>query len=258
MEEILSPNEAPASLPPPPRDPAWGYPELALVVVTFVFALTLCAVGGLTLARVFLPDLPPGRVATNPLFFVPVQFGAYLVTYVVVRLLIVSKSGQPFWQAVHWRLPSGQTALGCAGLGIMLAVLVQLLSTVLPFPRSLPMHEYFREVHFAYMMAAFGVLIAPLAEELFFRGLVFPVLARTMGQVAAIIVTGATFSLMHRTQLAWAWAPLLVLFGVGSALTIIRARMNSVAASWMVHVAYNATLFASIYYFSNGFRNLAR
>ncbi len=256
MDEIVSQVEA--SPAPLPRDPAWGYAEIALVIVTFVLALMLCALAGLTLAKSLFPEITSARVATNPLFFVPVQFAAYLLTYVGVRILVVAKSGEPFWQAVRWRMPAAGPTLGCAGLGVLLAVLVQLLSTVLPFPRSLPMHEFFREVHFAYMMAAFGVLIAPLAEELFFRGLVFPVLSRTLGQVAAIVVTGATFSLMHRTQLAWAWAPLLVLFGVGSALTVIRARMNSVAASWIVHVAYNTTLFASIYYFSDGFRNMAR
>ncbi|MEO5936833.1 MAG: type II CAAX endopeptidase family protein [Terriglobales bacterium] len=257
--EIFPELDALPSPPPPPkRDPAWGYIEIVAVVGIFFVALVLCAVTGFAIARALLPGIPPGRVATNPLFFVPIQFGAYILTYVVSRLMLTAKAGEPFWQAIRWHMPPARIAAAGAGLGVMLAFLVQLLSAVLPFPKSLPMHEYFREIGFAYMMAAFAILVAPLAEEVFFRGLVFPVLVRSMGQVAAIVVTGATFSLMHRTQLAWAWAPLLVLFGVGAMLTLIRARTNSVAASWIVHVAYNTTLFASIYYFSNGFRNLAR
>jgi len=53
-----------------------------------------------------------------------------------------------------------------------------------------------------------------------------------------------------------AWAPLLLLFLVGLVLTITRAVTKSVAASWIIHVAYNATLFGFLYVGSQGFRHL--
>ena len=56
----------------------------------------------------------------------------------------------------------------------------------------------------------------------------------------------------------WAWAPLLVIFGVGLVLTTVRARTNSLAASWIVHFSYNATLFAVLFYLTNGFQHLER
>lgn len=255
-ESIVAPVAPPAQK----RDPAWGYLEIATVVASFVLALFLCGGLGYALARTasLFHGATPQQITTNPLFFIPVQLAAYVLTFGVMAMIVSIKSDERFFTAIRWSMPTPDEGLRYALLGVGMALAVQVLSAFLPFPKSLPMHEYFREVRFAYVMAAFGLAVAPLAEELFFRGLLFPVLVRTMGQVAAVVATGAMFSLMHRNQLAWAWAPMLVLFGVGMVLTTVRARSDSVAASWITHVAYNGTLFALLFYFSNGFRSLAR
>lgn len=257
-DELIPPLEVP--LVPAKRDPAWGYPELALFVVSFALALLVCGVLGFSIARTLtiFRGLSQAQITTSPLFFIPVQLCAYLLTFVVARFTVMAKSGDGFWKAIRWDLPPAEECFRFVIVGVVLALAVQVLSAFLPFPKALPMHEYFRELRFAYMMAAFGLVVAPIAEEIFFRGLLFPVLARTAGQVVAVLVTGATFSFMHRTQLAWAWGPLLVLFGVGVVLTVVRSRANSVAASWITHVAYNGTLFALLYSFSDGFRSLAK
>jgi hypothetical protein len=107
-------------------------------------------------------------------------------------------------------------------------------------------------------MAAFGTLIAPLVEELFFRGFLYPVLARRVGMVAGIVLTALPFALIHESQLARAWAPLLLLFFVGVILTTARARTGSVATSVLIHMGYNATLFIMLYLASDHFRHLER
>ena len=45
---------------------------------------------------------------------------------------------------------------------------------------------------------------------------------------------GLLFALLHQGQLARAWAPLMLLFVVGIVLTTVRARYDSLAASWIV------------------------
>lgn len=262
MSEEINPSlEAAPPLPATPKpDPPWGYTELGLTIVSFLGALFICSPVAMLLARKagWFPGLSPQEIATKPLFFVPVQLAAYLLTFLVMRLVISQRAGEPFWQAVRWRLPARQLVLLYVLTGVVLALTVLILSAFLPIPKHLPMQEYFREMRAAYAMMAFGLLVAPVAEELFFRGLALPVLMRSMGQTAAVVVTGMTFSLMHQGQLARAWAPLLLLFGVGMALTLIRVRSGSVAASWITHVAYNATLFATMLLNSRGFRDLAR
>src|SRR5205807_10600892 len=105
-------------------------------------------------------------------------------------------------------------------------------------------------------VAAFGVMVAPLAEELLYRGLLFPVFALGLGMKAGVALTAFLFAVIHQAQLSHAWAPLLLLFVAGLVLTITRAVTKSVAASWIIHVAYNATLFGFLYVGSQGFRHL--
>ena len=45
------------------------------------------------------------------------------------------------------------------------------------------------------MLAGFGVLVAPLVEELFFRGFIYPALARWTGAAPSVIITAAGFAL---------------------------------------------------------------
>jgi hypothetical protein len=77
------------------------------------------------------------------------------------------------------------------------------------------------------------VLLAPFAEELFFRGLGVRALA-VLGGLAAILVSGIVFGLVHGILGA---LPPLALFGVG--LAWVRLRSASVWPSFIAHAAYN-------------------
>ena len=77
------------------------------------------------------------------------------------------------------------------------------------------------------------VLIGPFTEELFFRGLGVRVFM-AFGGVAAILVTGVVFGLVHGILGA---LPPLVLFGIG--LAWVRLRSASLWPGVIGHVAYN-------------------
>jgi membrane protease YdiL (CAAX protease family) len=160
--------------------------------------------------------------------------------------------------AIHWNLPSGSRCLGALAGGAALGLGSQVASSILGrwIPKSLPIDQYFRDAFSAYMLAGFGIFIAPLVEELFFRGFLYPALSRWTGSALSIVVTAGAFSLLHEGQLAHAWAPLLVLFIVGVALTLVRARTGSVATSVLVHMGYNGVLFGMLFFVTDGFRHL--
>jgi len=159
---------------------------------------------------------------------------------------------------VHWNFPKAKAILTYVFIGIGLAVVGQFIGHFLPMPKALPIEKLFAEKTSAYLLVTFGVLVAPLVEELLFRGLIFPVATRALGMIGGTVLTALLFSLVHQSQLAQAWAPLLVIFGVGLVLTVVRARTNSLAASWIVHFSYNATLFAVLFYLTSGFNHLER
>jgi membrane protease YdiL (CAAX protease family) len=76
--------------------------------------------------------------------------------------------------------------------------------------------------------------MAPLTEELTFRGLGFSLLER-YGTWLAIVVVGVTFGLAHGLVQA---LPELALFGC--ALAWLRARTGSVLPGMLLHAVFNA------------------
>ncbi len=88
--------------------------------------------------------------------------------------------------------------------------------------------------------AAFGAnflviaVVAPVVEELLFRGIGFNLLRR-FGDTAAILATGLAFGLYHGLVNA---LPILTLFGI--ALAWLRLRTRSVYPGMLVHAAFNA------------------
>jgi uncharacterized protein len=86
-------------------------------------------------------------------------------------------------------------------------------------------------------------LIAPLAEELFFRGLLFGVLRARFGVAWGVLVTGALFSLVHAVG-----SPpetLIVLFVLGAGLCLLYLRTGSLLPCIGLHALNNAIAFAT-------------
>jgi membrane protease YdiL (CAAX protease family) len=251
-------NPLPEVQPPltaaPAEDPPWTGWDVVRIAV-----LALVVIGALNVAAMAaLRIWSHGRVtnfATNPKILVPIQLVSYMCV-VAFMYLIVRSYGREFWSAVRWRWPAAAATYIFAGA--VLAIAVQMSSAVLPIPKSLPIEKFFRDRTDAWLMTIFGTTVAPLVEELFFRGFLYPVLARRLGAISGTILTSLGFAVIHQGQLAHAWAPLLLLFAVGLALTIARARTGSVATSFLIHVAYNGTLFTLLYVATDGFRHLER
>jgi membrane protease YdiL (CAAX protease family) len=97
---------------------------------------------------------------------------------------------------------------------------------------------------FLYFVTA--VTIAPLFEEMLFRGFIFTGLARArIGVAGAILLTTAMWTFVHR-QFTVEWFDelygLTVLFGVGVIFAVARVRTGSLYAAIALHAVWNATL----------------
>ncbi len=250
----------PIVLPPvEPRFPAWsGWDLLAILVFTTVaiFVFSLVAV---FLARTFpaYRSMSFADLAMNARVVVGAQAAAYPVVLLFIFLLVRTRSHQSFGKAIEWNWP-GIFAPGFLLGGAVLAIVIESLSRYLPIPKSLPMDNYFRDATSAYMMAAFGITLAPLLEELLFRGLLYPLLRRWFGLIAAVVLTAMAFASIHGAQLGYAWAPVLSIFVVGVVFTVVRVRMKSVAASFLMHCGYNSALFTLLWLASDHYRHLEK
>jgi membrane protease YdiL (CAAX protease family) len=176
-----------------------------------------------------------------------------------MALLVWFRHRTSLAKAVHWNLPvRGRILTNALMGGAALALISDIGEVVLHrwIPDSLPITEYFKDRPSALLLGAFGILVAPLMEELLFRGFLYPALARWTGAAASVIITASAFTLLHGAQLGYSWAPLLLIFIVGLTLTVTRVRTNSVATCVIVHMTYNFVLLLQSYIVTHGFRQM--
>jgi uncharacterized protein len=247
-------------LPAPPgrdEDPPWsGWDVLGIAFLTVLSIFFFLFLTAFAAKLLFFRQHSLAQVGIDPLVTVVAQVLAYVGVLAFMVALVKRGHGQPFWRAVRWNWPSNWSLY--LFVGVLLAICLQGLAHLLPMPKELPIDRFFQNTREAWALSVFGVTLAPLLEELFFRGFLYPVLARRLGMVLAIVFTASAFGLIHAPQLGRAWAPVLVVFLVGVALTITRALTKSVAASLLIHVAYNGTLSALLFAASDGFRHLEK
>lgn len=259
LSEPLPPSgpELSAPAPAPIEDPAWtGWDVLWIAVVT-LFSIGFCVICAAWIAqRLFYPKLAFADVFKFPLVSVVSQLVAYLVVLLFMVSIVESQPGKRFWSEIRWNWPS-RPWMFLAG-GLVLSISLQAVAQLLPMPKELPIDRFFQTPAEAWALSIFGVTLAPLMEELFFRGFLYPVLARRWGLSAAVTLTALAFGMIHAPQLGRAVGPVLVIFLVGIALTLTRAWTKSVASSVLVHIAYNGTLSVLLFIGSDGFRHLER
>jgi uncharacterized protein len=308
--EILSssyvPGDPPPTPPPPPpprpvsdpildpepharsrRIPNFGHTILFFMVAIIVLLLTSVCAFALVMGLHLLGTETADQLLREPRLLIPSMAVAYLIAGAIIWALFTHLWQVPFPQALHWNFAAvRQRWVPLLTGGVVLSLGVQFLSNFLPIPKTLPIDDFFRTPADVWMVALFGTLLAPVCEELAFRGFLLPSLASAWDwigsfmrpsdanlvasdrgvqydprwSVAALLfscaVTSVAFALVHADQLAHAWAPLAVLFGVSLVLCGVRLWTHSLAASTFIHATYNGTIFTILFFGTGGFRHL--
>lgn len=245
------------SRPPLPEDPPWSFWEVVgLAAVTFV-AMVICILAvGFALRPYVAPHQPWTATMTRPEVIVGGQLFAYTLLFFLMYAMVRNHIDGDVFAAIRWNWPKKWSNYLLAGL--LLAICLVPFEYLLPFPKKLPVDEFFKTARDAYILSIFGIFFAPLFEELFFRGFLYPVLARRVGMGASIFITSVLFAGIHGSQLKYSWAPVLMIFIVGLTLTTVRALKKSVAATTLMHMAYNGTIFIAAFIATDGFRHMER
>ena len=237
------------------EDPQWGGLDVFAVIAVSVATLVVVPLVAVVVAHfLFFPKAPLNELTQIPEVVLVAQLLIYLVVFALIYRLLRSRTGR-FLEPLRWNWPHSWA--GFLLLGGLVYFALMGLGQVLPIPKHLPIDRFFQTSREAAMMTVLSITLAPFMEELFFRGFLYPVLARRFGVPLSILFTGAAFGLLHGAQLKFSWA-VLIIFIVGIVLTAVRAFTKSVAASFLVHVGYNGTLSVLLFVATNGFRHLER
>lgn len=80
------------------------------------------------------------------------------------------------------------------------------------------------------------VLVAPVIEELIFRGYALAGWINKIGPLGTIVATAARFAAIH---LQYGWVGLFCVFGFGLVLGIVRWRTGNIYAGIVLHMLAN-------------------
>lgn len=149
------------------------------------------------------------------------------------------------WLGLHWREWPWVFAIGPMGVIGMWAILLGMQGLgYLEWMQSLgveTMQETVKQLQEASdpvviaLMSFLAVVIAPVCEEVVFRGYVYPVAKRFAGPVAGTMVCALVFAGAHGSMVA-----LLPLFLLGLVLVQLYEKTGSIWAPISLHLCFNA------------------
>ncbi len=229
-----------------------GCGGLALVAANFL-ALT----GYMLLARLTGWKAHPDQLQGNPFFLLSLQIVFHALVFGVIYLFLVVNHGLPFWETLKWRKPTGRMARRWFVGGIALAVFVQFAPSVLPDRDDFPLQRLFSSPEAGYAIAAFAIIIAPLMEELIFRGVLFNFFEHLIGVRFAVVSTALLFAGLHVPEYWGAWNHVMLIAIVGLVFSLARGLTGLLAPCLILHVGYNSSLMAALYFQTHGFQALA-
>lgn len=236
------PPDRPESPPPPPREPFWGYSDLA-VFLGLLIASALAGLGLVTLIFNVFPIHLQAKVAEALI----AQCLIYALAFGALAVMFRVQYDRPFWLSLGWtsfRLP----ALVVAGCGVVTAVVVALIGALIRTPTTPNrITEMLEDPKSLVLVAIFGLTIAPLAEELGFRGFLQPLLVRNFGTGPGILGAGVAFGLLHFPEYGNSWRHALLITLAGAAFGWMRHRTGSTKASTVMHASYNALEFIAYF-----------
>jgi membrane protease YdiL (CAAX protease family) len=224
---------------------SWGLGDFFLVYLFgFVAAILLATVGyGVTGDK----SGDPGALTTG--LSLLGQFGGWIVALVwVSRRKGRDSLRADFGLAVHAR-DLGLILVGIA-LEIVLALSVFPISNLVDNQRQGVVKdlETAHGLHLA-LLALFAGLIAPICEELLFRGLLLRALQRRFSPVVAVAISALVFALAH-PALDPTWGTFVIvpaLFALGAISGSIALRRGDLSASIMLHIGFNfLTTFSAV------------
>jgi hypothetical protein len=255
-------------------------PHLGHALLLFTIALTFVfLVSVVTL--IALHTLTAEAALQHPFALVFGQIVAYALTFAVAVPVFSTLWNRSFLSGISWtwraaRLRWWQLLL----LGCALSITAELLDHLSKTPVTSDIAKLLTTQPSAWLTVFFAIFVAPLSEEIAFRGFLLPALATAYDWLAlertpasrdrwqrsndhtrgallfGALLSSLAFASIHGSQLHWAHLPLAVLFLMSLIFSAVRIRMRSVAASTLVHIAYDGLIMAQLIIATHGFHHL--
>lgn len=216
----------------------WGLPDAALVYVAGLVGATIALVA----AAAVTDAGADGEVTAGVLV---VGFAGQLAAQVAALAWVSRRKGRGSFAADFglaldprdwWAVPSG---VGLQiGLGVLLLPIVELAGR-----EEQSVVEDLQDASGLAVvgLAVFAAVLAPVVEELVFRGLLLRALLRRMDVTGAVVVSSLAFALVHviGDPSVGSLAVVPGLLGVGMVAAVLAVRSGSLSQPILLHVGFN-------------------
>ena len=226
--------------------PRWGLTDIILVYLGILIITSIFSKLSSGIPASFLSGLGNRNVVSFLLTFV-VQFITTLGLVYIFAVLIPHGK----WQDLGLKSASAELywKYGVLG-GIILVSMVTLFSLIINYLQPNIQPQYYEETlrsvkNLSGFILIFlvGAVLAPLSEELLYRGMIYPLFRHYTGPIAGAVIAGSLFGLAHWDL--WRTIP-LSLGGMG--LCYIYEKSDSILVSTVAHGVWNGILSLAIYF----------
>lgn len=227
--------------------PSWGWLDLAAVYLGLILLGMLFKTYGEQLLSILAvigqPDTPLNR-------FILSYFIQFVVTIGLVFIFSRGLHGASF-REMGFRLVSGRSMLryGVRG-GLLVVVVIMLLS----YPVQILQPDLAPQTYAEMLTAArgtgklivimiMGIIMAPLSEEILYRGMLYPVARKTLGPLGGAVLAGLLFGVAH-----WDLWRTIPLAAGGIILCLIYEKNRSVYVTTLAHGVWNGVMTLILYF----------
>jgi len=217
------------------REPFWGYLDLLLMIGLLVASLLLVGLAASGWIH-FHPRLKGDLTALA----LPLQLIAYVLVYFCFWSVFRLKYNRAVFESLGWR-KTGHSLIGAGAGGVLLYFGIAAIAALVHTPKvETPFDELVKTPFSFALLAVTAVFLAPLFEEMIFRGFLQPLLSRTLGVALGVLITALLFGGLHASEYKGAWQYVAAISVVGIALGVLRAKTNSIIPGTVMHGCFNA------------------
>jgi membrane protease YdiL (CAAX protease family) len=253
---VPAPSGAPESPPVSANEARWvawlevikafGLWVLSVLVLAVVPLLVLAPYLIYKVARVGAAAVRPEAIQTDKMVLFYSVIGiipAHLLTVYLAYLFVTEGGRRPFWKTIGWEWPREMSGTTMTLLSVLIAVVLYGVAfglTTLYGGEKTELDMLIESSAYTRVATAFiAFATAPLAEEIVYRGVIYPAVQRVVGTGFAIAVVSMLFAGVHVWQYRSNIAVIVVITLLSITLTVARALTGKLLPSFVIHLIFN-------------------
>ena len=246
-QPAIAPAPTPRSITPTPHNVPWGWWDigraLAMLIGSVLFLSFLVLVALLILSLM-------GRDIDTSIMANMISIAFYGMVLLSTYWSTVRRYGSP-WAALGLRPVSWWWLVAspaCFGIMLLIAMVIQQAISMImgqpffnPQVQMLTQGKQLRPIDLVLLLLCVAI-VGPIVEELFFRGMLYPVMRRHAPAWIAVLLNAGVFAALHFIPIM-----LPMLFVSGIVFALVRERTGSLVPGMLIHGLQNASFVIALY-----------